>query len=79
MLAGSSSYPSSSYWDFTVCACLKILASEKETVLKTPFVLIDMWLVFKVYGGMRGITGLITETSHLDPNEVSSQLYMYLL
>lgn len=27
------------------------------------------YTVDQVYGGMRGITGLITETSHLDPNE----------
>ncbi|KAK3753302.1 hypothetical protein QZH41_015245 [Actinostola sp. cb2023] len=27
------------------------------------------YTIDQVYGGMRGITGLVTETSHLDPNE----------
>ena len=56
------------------CMCLlKDFGFWKGNSLKNSFC-INNWLVFKVYGGMRGIKGLITETSHLDPNEVSSQL-----
>lgn len=48
---------------------------SKTTTLLEPSAYVYVLLLkavfsFKVYGGMRGIIGLVTETSLLDPEEV---------